>query len=77
MAQTALDLGAQVTLVSGPAGLATLHGATRIVVTTGAEMAEVLLAKCGAADVVIMAAPVADFRPSRCATGNIKKIDGG
>ncbi len=77
VAQAALDLGAQVTLVSSPAGLATPHGATRINVTTAAEMAEVVLAKCGAADVVIMAAAVADFRPSRCAPEKIKSTDRG
>lgn len=73
IAQAALDLGAQVTLVSGPAGLATPHGAARINVTTAAQMADAVLAECGAADVIVMAAAVADFRPLQCAADKIKK----
>jgi len=62
LAQAALDRGATVTLVSGPSTLATPVGAERIDVTTAAEMQQAVLSRLEAADVLLMAAAVADFR---------------
>ena len=73
LAQAALDRGADVTLIAGPAALATPVGARRVDVTTTAEMAEAVLAECDAAHALIMAAAVADFRPAQVADQKIKK----
>jgi phosphopantothenoylcysteine decarboxylase/phosphopantothenate--cysteine ligase len=62
LAQAALDRGATVTLISGPSSLATPVGAERIDVTTAAEMQQAVLSHLEAADVLLMAAAVADFR---------------
>jgi len=62
LAQSAIDRGAAVTLISGPSTLATPVGAERIVVSTAAEMQQAVLERLEAADVLLMAAAVADFR---------------
>jgi len=66
------DLGAEVTLVSGPTNLPTPAGVTLRRVESAAEM----LAASQAAlplDVAVMVAAVADWRPSRPADEKIKK----
>jgi phosphopantothenoylcysteine decarboxylase/phosphopantothenate--cysteine ligase len=62
LAQAALDRGASVMLISGPSTLATPVGAERIDVATAAEMQQAVLSRLEAADVLLMAAAVADFR---------------
>ncbi len=76
LAQAALDRGADVTLITGPTGLATPVGAKRIEVTRAAEMAEAVLSKSAQAAVLVMAAAVADFRPAEPAGSKIKKSAG-
>jgi phosphopantothenoylcysteine decarboxylase / phosphopantothenate---cysteine ligase len=76
LAQAALDLGAAVTLVSGPVELAGPVGARRVDVCTAEEMLAAVLAETQKADVLIMAAAVADFRPANPAGNKIKKGDG-
>jgi phosphopantothenoylcysteine decarboxylase / phosphopantothenate---cysteine ligase len=76
LAQVALDRGAEVTLVAGPVALPTPYGARRVDVQTTAEMAEAVLAECVEADVLLMAAAVADFRPETVADQKIKKSSG-
>jgi phosphopantothenoylcysteine decarboxylase/phosphopantothenate--cysteine ligase len=64
--------GAQTTLVSGPVSIAAPPGVTLKRVTTAREM----LAACEAAlpaDVLVMAAAVADWRPDMIANSKIKK----
>jgi len=64
--------GAQTTLISGPVSLASPNGVKVIRVTTAREM----LAACEAslpADVLVMAAAVADWRPDIAANSKIKK----
>lgn len=75
LAQAALDLGARVTLITGPAALGTPHGARRVNVISAAEMAEAVLRESAHAHALIMAAAVADFRPARTASEKIKKTD--
>ena len=62
LAQAALDRGAAVTLISGPSSLVTPIGAERVDVSTAAEMQQAVLSRLEAADVLLMAAAVADFR---------------
>lgn len=73
LAQAALDLGASVTLLSGPSYLDTPVGAERVDVHAAEEMRDAVLDVVEKADVLIMAAAVADFRPAKAAKGKIKK----
>jgi len=65
LAQAALDRGAQVTLISAPTALAVPVGAEAISVRTAAQMGEALLPAAAQAEVLLMAAAVADFRPAQ------------
>lgn len=76
LAQAALDLGAEVILISAPVHLTTPVGAVRINVGTAQEMMEAVLKLLPDADVLIMAAAVADFRPVAPAPEKIKKNAG-
>ncbi|MBI5811128.1 MAG: bifunctional phosphopantothenoylcysteine decarboxylase/phosphopantothenate--cysteine ligase CoaBC [Meiothermus silvanus] len=78
LAQAALDLGARVSLVVGAtaAALPTPTGAERTDVETAAQMAEAVLELSQTADVLIMAAAVADFRPRQVQAHKIKKERG-
>ncbi len=75
LAEVASDLGAQVSLVT-TSELAVGPGIEVVRVETAAEMAEAVLSRSGAADVVIMAAAVADYRPAVVATTKLHKADG-
>lgn len=76
LAQAALDLGASVTLISGPSALEEPVGARRIDIRTAQEMLEAVLAQIPGSDALLMAAAVADFRPAAPAGQKIKKEDG-
>jgi phosphopantothenoylcysteine decarboxylase/phosphopantothenate--cysteine ligase len=76
LAQAALDLGAQVTLVSGPVSLDTPAGAKRINVQSADQMLQAVLQASAQADVLLMAAAVADFKPVSVAGEKIKKESG-
>jgi phosphopantothenoylcysteine decarboxylase/phosphopantothenate--cysteine ligase len=73
LAQAALDRGATVTLVTGPTPLPTPIGAERVNVTTAVEMRDATLTACADADLLLMAAAVADFSPETSAQQKIKK----
>jgi phosphopantothenoylcysteine decarboxylase/phosphopantothenate--cysteine ligase len=76
LARTAVQRGARVTLVSAhTAGLAAPAGADVVHVGTAAELRAAMHAAAVDADVVVMAAAVADFRPSERAEYKIKKTD--
>jgi phosphopantothenoylcysteine decarboxylase/phosphopantothenate--cysteine ligase len=68
--------GARVTLVAGPVALPTPPGVERIDVETAAEMARAVVAAAPRADLVVMAAAVADFRPRAAASEKIKRDRG-
>jgi phosphopantothenoylcysteine decarboxylase / phosphopantothenate---cysteine ligase len=78
LAAAAAKRGAEVTLIAGPVALPTPDGPrlARIDVGTAAEMESAVAAHAPAADFVIMAAAVADFRPRRAAPGKLKKENG-
>jgi phosphopantothenoylcysteine decarboxylase/phosphopantothenate--cysteine ligase len=67
--------GATVTLVSGPTELPDPFGVSTVRVETAAEMLAAVEAAYGAAQLVIAAAAVADFRPVSAAAGKLKKDD--
>lgn len=76
IAEALAQLGATVTLVSGPVALATPVGVTRVWVETAQDMkaaVEVVLP----ADIAVMSAAVADWRVDGVASGKIKKAPGG
>jgi phosphopantothenoylcysteine decarboxylase/phosphopantothenate--cysteine ligase len=73
IAVAARDRGADVTLVSGPVALRTPFGVALVPVATAAQMRDAVHAHAGAADAVIMAAAVADYRPATMAERKIKK----
>jgi phosphopantothenoylcysteine decarboxylase/phosphopantothenate--cysteine ligase len=73
LAQAALDRGASVKLIAGPMGLPTPVGAERMDVTTVEEMRDATLVACSDADLLLMAAAVADFKPESAAQHKIKK----
>ncbi len=75
LATEALCRGAQVTLVS-TVELPVPSGAEMRPVETAAEMQAVLTELAPTADVIVMAAAVADFRPVAAAAGKIKKDAG-
>ncbi len=76
LAAEALRRGADVTLVSGPTGLATPHGANVIAVRSAAEMHTAVMARAHEQDAVIMAAAVADYTPADPSSQKVKKGDG-
>jgi len=68
--------GARTLLVAGPVSLATPPGVERFDVGTAQEMEAAVRRLAPEADVVVMAAAVADFRPARKSPSKIKKGDG-
>lgn len=76
LAQAALDLGADVTLVSAPTCLSPPLGAELVPVSTAEEMLAAVLRATEDAEVLIMAAAVADFRPANPSGQKIKKAEG-
>jgi len=76
LAQAALDAGAHVTLISAPTGLIPPIGVDFIQVNTAHEMLAAVLSASQDCHALLMAAAVADFRPSLFASQKIKKRDG-
>lgn len=73
VARAARARGAEVTLVTGPVALGDPPGVRVLRVETAAQMREALLGQFPAADVLVMTAAVADFRPRQQAETKIKK----
>ena len=73
IAEAAARRGARVILVSGPTKLDAPEGVERLQIESSAQLCEAVLARGGAADVVIQAAAPADFRPKFVADRKIKK----
>jgi phosphopantothenoylcysteine decarboxylase/phosphopantothenate--cysteine ligase len=75
VAAEAASRGARVTLVT-TVDLDPPVGVQAVCVETAAQMQRALDAVKDSADVIVMAAAVADFRPVACSVGKIKKSDG-
>lgn len=73
LAQAALDMGAEVTLISGPVQLTAPKGVRFYPVTTAKEMFDAVCAHCDKADFIIKAAAVGDYRPLYVSEQKIKK----
>jgi phosphopantothenoylcysteine decarboxylase / phosphopantothenate---cysteine ligase len=76
VAREAFGRGADVTLVVGPGTVEPPEGPRVVRVATAEEMRMAVLEAAEDADGVIMAAAVADFRPSEAAPGKLKKGKG-
>ncbi|MFZ5765065.1 MAG: bifunctional phosphopantothenoylcysteine decarboxylase/phosphopantothenate--cysteine ligase CoaBC [Thermodesulfobacteriota bacterium] len=77
MAAAARQRGAQVILVSGPTNLAAPAGVECIRVRTAEEMYGEVLGRFDAADIIVKAAAVSDFRPATVSPTKIKKAAAG
>jgi|APSaa5957512576_1039674.scaffolds.fasta_scaffold00010_40 phosphopantothenoylcysteine decarboxylase / phosphopantothenate---cysteine ligase len=76
IAQVAIDMGAEVRLISGPNLLPTPIGVERTDVRSAEEMSAAVISHTANADVLIMAAAVADYRPIKNSSEKIKKSSG-
>ena len=73
VARAAAEAGARVTLVSGPAHLATPRDVRRVDVETAAEMQRAVTREIAGTDIFIATAAVSDYAPTRSASQKIKK----
>jgi len=73
LAAAAQRRGADVTLVLGPSAIAPPVGVTVVGVESAAQLRTALAAAAEAADIIIMAAAVADYRPARAAAQKLKR----
>jgi phosphopantothenoylcysteine decarboxylase/phosphopantothenate--cysteine ligase len=73
VAQAALELGAQVTLVSGPTALGKPPGVQVVNVTSASEMFEAVKQRTADTDIFIGVAAVADYRVAQPSEQKIKK----
>ena len=76
LAQAALDGGAQVTLITTPVSLEAPYGSKVVNAASASDLESEVLKACPQADVLIMAAAVADYRPTWKASQKIKKDSG-
>ena len=76
LAKCAARRGAEVTLVTGPTALPPPLFAETVPVTTAEEMYQAVTSRAAQQDAVIMAAAVADYRPTEIAAEKQKKKDG-
>lgn len=76
IAEAARELNLSVTLVSGPVNLPPPEGVELIAVESASEMAEAMKNAAASADIIIMAAAVADYRPKQYSPSKVKKSDG-
>lgn len=75
LANAAAQLGAKVTLVSGPVSLNTPAGVERINVASAQEMHDAVMAHAPSHDAFVSCAAVADYRPENVASQKLKKTE--
>jgi phosphopantothenoylcysteine decarboxylase/phosphopantothenate--cysteine ligase len=73
IAQAALELGAEVTLVSGPVALKSPQFAQMVKVESASEMFDAVKQRVAESDIFIAVAAVADYRVAQLSTQKIKK----
>ena len=73
VAEAARDRGASVTLIAGAMSVAPPRGVTVVDATTAAAMHDAVMRVASAADILVMAAAVADFAPKRPSAKKIKR----
>ena len=75
IAEAARDMGLEVVLVSGPVTLTPPDNIKVVAVESAAEMAEAMRNASETADMIVMTAAVADYRPKVYSSSKIKKSD--
>ena len=75
VARAARAAGHEVTLIAGPVALKTPRGVTRIDVVSARDMLNAVRTVIARADVLVMTAAVADWRPARRASRKLKKTE--
>jgi phosphopantothenoylcysteine decarboxylase/phosphopantothenate--cysteine ligase len=73
LAEAARERGAKVTLITAPTALPAPVGVEVLQIQTALQMREAVLKTVPEADVLIMAAAVADYRPATAAKSKLKK----
>jgi phosphopantothenoylcysteine decarboxylase/phosphopantothenate--cysteine ligase len=73
LAEAARDRGAKTTLISGPTALPDPVGVEIVQVERAAQMRDAVVSSCLDADVLIMAAAVADYQPAETVGEKIKR----
>lgn len=73
IADALANLGADVTLVTGPTAQKSLQTVNRVDITSAAEMLDACLKHFEGTDIMVMSAAVADYRPKYVANQKIKK----
>ncbi|RPJ27388.1 MAG: bifunctional phosphopantothenoylcysteine decarboxylase/phosphopantothenate--cysteine ligase CoaBC [Chloroflexi bacterium] len=76
IAQAALDMGAQVTLITTPTALTPPIGARLVTVETAQQMLAAVLEETAESEALVMASAVADFRSKNIAKDKLKKVGG-
>ena len=76
IAEAARGRGLEVTLVSGPVNLQPPAGIDFVQIESAADMASAMKKAAETADIIVMAAAVADYRPKQYSTSKVKKSDG-
>jgi phosphopantothenoylcysteine decarboxylase / phosphopantothenate---cysteine ligase len=77
LAEAAQRRGAHVVLVSGPTDLAAPEGVDWVPVRSAENMRDAVIERAPEANIVIMAAAVADYRPAAAASQKMKRGDAG
>ncbi|WP_432400702.1 bifunctional phosphopantothenoylcysteine decarboxylase/phosphopantothenate--cysteine ligase CoaBC [Wukongibacter sp. M2B1] len=75
LAKASRDRGAEVVLVSGPTNLEKPKGIEVVDIVTANQMYDTVLKHFDAADIIIKAAAVADYKPKEVSNNKIKKTD--
>lgn len=76
IAKVAKTMGANVTLISGKTELRPPHGVSTISVESAEDMYNAVTERAACADIIIMAAAVADYTPADYSAQKIKKSEG-
>ncbi|GMQ97506.1 MAG: bifunctional phosphopantothenoylcysteine decarboxylase/phosphopantothenate--cysteine ligase CoaBC [Acidimicrobiia bacterium] len=76
LAKTAVDRGATVILVTAAPGPSDAHGIELVAVETASEMADAAWSRAADCDIAVMAAAVADFRPTDAAAEKLRRSAG-
>jgi phosphopantothenoylcysteine decarboxylase/phosphopantothenate--cysteine ligase len=73
LAEAARDRGAEVTLIAGAMSVEPPSGVQLVPVSSAADMERAVMSAARGADLVLMAAAVADYRPARVANEKLKR----
>ncbi|MBQ2898635.1 MAG: bifunctional phosphopantothenoylcysteine decarboxylase/phosphopantothenate--cysteine ligase CoaBC, partial [Oscillospiraceae bacterium] len=76
IAKMAKTMGAEVTLISGKTEIRPPHGVSTVSVESAEDMYNAVTGKAADADIIVMAAAVADYTPAEYCAQKIKKSEG-